>query len=143
MNAGRLFLSIIVGFVYIIGSDYVVNALWLSAEYKVSASLWRPEADIERRLLVMLVAQLLCSVAFMYIWAKTGWRRRSIADGAVFGFWMGVFQQVMSIMIYVVLPIPRELALKWFLVGVLQAVLLGALAAAVYKPRSVLGDRAA
>lgn len=143
MNAGRLFLSIVVGFVYIIGSDYVVNALWLSAEYKLSAALWRPEADIERRLLVMLVAQLLCSVAFMYIWAKTGWRRRSIADGAVFGFWMGVFQQVMSIMIYVVLPIPRELALKWFLVGVLQAVLLGALAAAVYKPRSVLGDRAA
>ncbi|HEX8281431.1 MAG TPA: hypothetical protein VF551_08640, partial [Chthoniobacterales bacterium] len=77
---------------------------------------------------------------FMYIWAKTGWRRRTIADGCFYGFWMGLFQQVTTLTYYVVAPMPKELAAKWFGIGLVQAVLLGAIAALVYKPRA-LGSR--
>jgi hypothetical protein len=35
---------------------------------------------------------------------------------------------------------PKELAAKWFGIGLVQAVLLGAIAALVYKPRA-LGSR--
>lgn len=143
MNPARLILAIIAGFIYIFASDYVIHAIWLDADYKASASLWRTEFGMRSRLPLMLGAQLLCALAFMYIWAKTGWRRRSLADGAVFGLWLGVFQQVMTIVLYVVIPLPNALALKWFFVGILQTVLLGVLAAAVYKPRSVLSDRPA
>lgn len=141
MNIGRLFLTVIVGFVYIFATDFVIHALWLTGAYKATAALWRPEAEMQTRFLWMLGAQLLCSVAFMYIWARTGWRRRSVGDGAVFGFWMGLFQQIMSIVLYVVTPMPLGLATKWFLAGVLQTVLLGALAALVYKPLSTGADR--
>jgi hypothetical protein len=95
------------------------------------------------RFLGMLAAQLLCSLAFMYIWAKTGWRRRSTGDGAVFGFWMGVFQQIMTIVLYVVTPMPMGLAAKWFFSGIVQTILLGVLAALIYKPRSMAGSAAA
>ena len=143
MNPGRLILAILAGFIYIFASDYLIHAIWLEADYKASASLWRTEFGMRSRFLLMLGAQFLCSLAFMYIWAKTGWRRRSLADGAVFGFWLGVFQQVMTIVLYVVIPLPNALALKWFFVGLLQTTLLGVLAAAIYKPRSVLAERTA
>jgi hypothetical protein len=35
---------------------------------------------------------------------------------------------------YMIIPIPYFLALEWFLYGTAQVVLLGAVAAAVYKP---------
>lgn len=40
---------------------------WLDADYKASASLWRPEFDMKRRFVLLLGAQLLCSIAFIYI----------------------------------------------------------------------------
>ncbi len=137
MNTGRLFLAILVGFVFIFASDFLIHAVWLDATYKATASLWRDEAEMKRRFILLLMAQLLCAIAFMYVWAKTGWRRRSIADGCFFGFWLGLLQQVWVVTLYVVLPMPKELAAKWFFAGLLQSILLGALAAWVYKPVSL------
>ena len=141
MNGGRLILSIIVGFVFIFASDYLIHAVWLAGDYKLSAALWRPEDEMHRRFIILLAAQLLASIAFLYIWARTGWRRRSVIDGCSFGFFMGLFQQVTTLVIYVVMPFPLNLAIKWFFAGLLQAILLGALASRVYKPRPILGDR--
>lgn len=137
MNAGRLFLAVVVGFAFVFGTDFLIHAVWLKPTYVVTAALWRPEKEMQRRFIGLLVSQLLCAGAFLYIWAKTGWRRRSIADGAVFGFWMGLFQQTFTMMLYVVMPMPLGLACKWFLAGVMQTVLLGVLAAFVYKPQSL------
>ena len=135
MNTGRLALAIIAGFIFIFASDFAVHGIWLASTYKATASLWRSEADMQSRFLVLLFGQFVCALAFLYIWARTGWRRRSVADGCSYGFWMGLFQQSTTIILYVVSPMPWALALKWFGVGVVQAVLLGALAALIYKPR--------
>jgi hypothetical protein len=142
MNSGRLALAIIAGFVFIFATDFVIHGVWLVGDYKATASLWRPEAEMQTRFLALLLGQFLCALAFLYIWAKTGWRRRTIADGCMFGFWMGLFQQATTIILYVVSPMPLMLAAKWFGAGLLQAVLLGALAAAIYKPR-LLSEAAA
>lgn len=142
MNGPRLALAIIAGFVFIFASDFVVHTILLAGDYKATASLWRTEAEMQSRFLFMLVAHFLCALAFLYIWAKTGWRRRTIADGCSFGFWMGLFQQSATIILYVVSPLPAGLAAKWFFIGLLQAVLLGALAALIYKPR-LLSEAAA
>jgi hypothetical protein len=142
MNPSRLALAVLAGFVFIFASDFLIHAIWLAGDYKATAALWRPEDEMRTRFLYMLGAQFLCALAFLYIWAKTGWRRRSIADGCAFGFWMGLFQQVTTIVLYVVTPMPLGLAVKWFFAGLLQAVLLGALAALIYKPR-VIGERRA
>lgn len=141
MNTGRLALAVLVGFVFIFATDFLIHAVWLAADYKASAELWRTEEEMRRRFLIMLLAQFFCSLAFLYIWARTGWRRRSVLDGCSFGFWMGLFQQVTTLVFYVVLPMRKELALKWFIAGMVQAVLFGALASYLYKPRPILGAR--
>ena len=137
MNLPRLFLSIVVGFAFIFGSDFLIHALWLAPDYKATASLWRSEPEMQRRFLFMLASQLLAAITFLYIWAKTGWRRRSIVDGCVFGLWMGLWQQAFTVALYVVMPMPVGLAVKWFFAGVVQAIVLGALGAAVYKPQTL------
>lgn len=141
MNIPKLFLTIIAGFAFILGSDYLIHAVWLAPDYKASASLWRTEDEMSRRLFLMLIAQFLCALAFVYVWARTGWRRRTVMDGATFGFWLGLFQQVTSIVLYVVSYLPWQLAMKWIGAGLVQAMLLGALSAVIYTPRALLSER--
>ncbi len=142
MNTSRLALAIIAAFLFLFASNFLVHSVWLAGDYKATPGLWREEIEMRTRFLFMLLAQFLAALAFLYVWAKTGWRRRSIADGCVFGFWLGMFQQITTIVLYVVTPMPAQLALKWFAVGMVQAIVLGALAATIYKPR-LLSEAAA
>jgi hypothetical protein len=47
---------------------------------------------------------------------------------------MGVFQQTWAMILFVVVPMPAELAVKWFFSGLAQTVLLGIVTSLVYKP---------
>ncbi|MDQ6623479.1 MAG: hypothetical protein M3Y86_08345 [Verrucomicrobiota bacterium] len=141
MNSGRLVLAVLAGFAFIFASDFLIHAVWLAPDYKVTAALWRSESEMQRRFILLLAGQFLCALSFLYIWARTGWRRRTLLNGCAYGFWLGLFQQVGTIVTYVVVPMPWQLALKWFLAGLLQAILFGALASIIYKPRPILGDR--
>jgi hypothetical protein len=57
-----------------------------------------------------------------------------MGTAVTFGLLMGVFQQTWAIILFVVLPMPAELAVKWFFGGLTQAVLLGIVTSLVYKP---------
>lgn len=133
MNTPRLLISIVVGFIFISASDFVIHGLWLAPDYKATENLWRPEAEMQARFGWMLTAQLLTGLAFVVIWAM-GFAGRSLGTGATFGLFMGLAQQVWAIMWFVVAPLPAAIAGKWFLSGVLQAIILGIIIAAVYKP---------
>ena len=134
MNIPRLLLTILAGFVLVFASDFLIHAIWLAPAYKATAELWRPEAEMQQRFAWMLTGQLLAAVAFAVIWAM-GFAGRSLGTGATFGLFMGFAQQVWAIALFVVSPLPGDIAAKWFLSGVLQAMLLGILVAAIYKPR--------
>ena len=134
MNIPRLLLTILAGFVLVFASDFLIHAIWLAPAYKATAELWRPEAEMQQRFAWMLTGQLLAAVAFAVIWAM-GFSGRTLGTGATFGLFMGIAQQVWAIALFVVSPLPGDIASKWFLSGVLQAMLLGILVAAIYKPR--------
>lgn len=133
MNLPRLILAIVVGFVVIMGSDMLIHGLWLKPDYEATKAIWRPESEMESRMMWMFIAQILCAITFVVIWAK-GFAGRSPGTGALFGLLMGVFQGVWTIILYVVMPLPSSIPMKWFLVGIIQCMLLGIAAALVYKP---------
>src|SRR3982750_2692653 len=97
MNYGRLALAVIGGFAFMFASDYLIHELWLSADYKASAELWRSNDEIRRRIVIIFIGQFVCALAFLFIWARTGWRRRTFFDGCAYGFWMGLFQQATTL----------------------------------------------
>ena len=137
MNIPRLLSAIVVGFVVIFGTDFLIHAVWLAPAYKSTAALWRPEAEMQTHFGWMLFAQFLCAATFVMLWAM-GFAGRPVSTGIVFGLIMGMFQQTWAIMNYVVVPMPGELAMKWYFSGLVQAVLVGIVTALIYKPRAAV-----
>ena len=135
MNIPRLLLAIVVGFLVVFGTDYLIHGVWLMPDYKATQSLWRPDAEMGTHILWMFFAQFLCAATAVIIWAM-GFAGRPVSTGILFGLIMGIFQQVWAIIFYVVAPMPGDLAAKWFFSGLAQAVLVGIVAALLYKPRA-------
>lgn len=135
MNIKRLILAILAGWVVIFGTDILVHHFALMPDYEATKSVWRPDPEMNSRLHWMFLAQLLGVTTFVIVWAK-GFAGGGAGNGAVFGLLMGLFQAGWVLMIYVLFPIPGNLAVKWFASGILQTVLLGVVTALVYKPRS-------
>jgi hypothetical protein len=133
MNIKRLVLAIVVAFVIIFGTDFLIHGFWLNPDYEATKQLWRPEGEMQTRFHWMLFAQLLCAATFVIIWAK-GFAGRDIATGITFGLLMGLFLGIWAIINYVVMPLPGAIATKWVLAGVVQCVLLGIVTALIYKP---------
>ena len=135
MNIPRLLLAVVVAFVVVFGTDYLIHGVWLMPDYNATKALWRPESEMGAHFPWMLLAQFLCAATFVIVWAM-GFAGRCVGTGILFGLVMGVFQQVWALIDYVVIPIPGELAVKWFCAGLVQAALLGMVTALIYKPRA-------
>ena len=133
MNIKRLIFAIIAGWVVIFATDFLIHNLWLGPLYQATKPLWRPETEMHTHICWMFFAQFLIVATFVIVWAK-GFAGRSIGAAISFGLLMGVFQQTWAIILFVVMPLPGELAVKWFIGGLVQAVLLGIVTSLVYKP---------
>jgi len=134
MNIPRLLLAIVIGFIVIFGSDFLIHGKLMVADYQATQQLWRSDAEMQARFTWMLGAQLLTTVAFLLLWTR--WAETARLGCAIgFGFLMGLFSGVWPIVLYVVLPMPASIAVKWFLAGLVQCILLGLVAFFVYKPK--------
>jgi len=133
MNIKRLILAILTGWVVICATDFLIHHLWLGPVYEATKSIWRPEEEMHTRICWMFFAQFLIVATFVIVWAK-GFAGGSMGTAVTFGLLMGAFQQTWAMILFVVLPIPGELAVKWFIGGLAQAVLLGIVTSLVYKP---------
>ncbi len=135
MNIKRLILAIVAGWVLVLATDYLIHELLLAPLYAATKALWRPESEMPKYFCWMFVAQFLIVTTFVIVWAQ-GFAGRSIGAAVSFGLLMGAFQQTWAIILFVVMPLPAELAIKWFIAGLVQAVLLGIVTSLVYKPAS-------
>ena len=133
MNMKRLILAILAGWVVIFATDIVVHHFWLAPDYEATKSIWRPEAEMQTRIHWMFIAQFLGVATFVILWAK-GFAGGSIGTGMVFGLLMGLFQAIWVLVNYVLIPMPGDLAIKWFFAGIAQAVIFGIVTSLVYKP---------
>lgn len=134
MNITRLVIAIVVGFIVVFATDFLIHAVWLQSDYTATKELWRPEAEMNARFPWMLVGQLLATITFVFIWALGFAARGTFALACVYGLLAGLMVQATTIITYVVSPFPPDLALKWFGSGLVQTVLLGIVTFLVYKP---------
>ena len=135
MNIPRLLLAIVVAFIIIFGTDFLIHVMWLKPDYEATKAIWRPENEMKDYMLWMSLGQLLCAATLCVIWAM-GFGGRCAGTGALFGLIMGMFQQVWVLIIYMILPMPANLAVKWYFSGLSQAILIGIAVALIYKPRA-------
>ena len=135
MNIPRLILAIVVAFLVLFLTDWLIHGKLMMADYLATQQLWRPDSEMAAHRGWMLLAQLLMVVTFVLLWTRwASTARLSCAIG--YGFLMGVFSGVWAIIMYVVLPMPCSIACKWFFAGIVQCILLGLVTFFVYKPKS-------
>ena len=122
--------------VYVVSQilGFLVHTIWLGDTYASLADVWRPEAEMMAKTWIMFITAAVFCFFFVYLFAR-GCEGKGVAEGVRFGVIIGLFVGVFSAYDwYVILPIPYSLALKWFLSGMIVAIIQGATAGLVYKP---------
>jgi uncharacterized membrane protein len=122
--------------VYVVGQilSYLIHGVWLAPTYQSLASVWRPEAELQSMMWITFVTSAFFSFFFCYVFAR-GYEGKGLAEGVRYGLIIGLFFGISNAYDqYVIYPIPYSLALKWFLSGLAYCIVVGIVAAALYKP---------
>ncbi|MBI5773243.1 MAG: hypothetical protein HZA89_05800 [Verrucomicrobia bacterium] len=134
MNPKRLVIAIIAVFLGIWVTDFLIHGLWLQDTYKATMSLWRTEKEMQGHMGWLMLGQFLAAATFVVLWARGFAEKACIVCAVMYGLFMGLFHSANTLITYAVQPLPGDLAVKWIVAGVAQAVLLGLLVFFVYKP---------
>jgi hypothetical protein len=141
VNPKSLLVTILVAFVTVFATDFLVHQLWLGSAYKATASLWRPEAEMMARMPWMLLGQFLAAAAFTTIFAACVAEQRLMSRTIQFAACMGIFVSAGQLMTYVVQPVPGALVARWLAATIVQAVVLGVIVHKVYKPAPIAAGK--
>jgi hypothetical protein len=135
MNTKRWLLASLAAFVVISVIEFLVNGLLLSSLYKQTASLWRSEAEFRSMMWMFWLAYIVMGLMFAFIYAKGFEDQKSgVGQGLRYGLYMAIFTAVpMSLVWYVVLPMPGELAVYWAITGFVELILAGAAVGLIYE----------
>lgn len=113
---------------------FLVHGVWLTSTYEALAAAFRPEAEMNSMMWMMMLGGALYLFLFCLIFTK-GYEGKGIGEGIRYGLLMGLFLWIATAVDqFVVYPITSELAIMWFVAGVVTFMILGAVFAAIYKP---------
>lgn len=116
--------------------EFLIHGVLLKSTYASEAmmKLMRPEADM--KMWVLYVVGLFFVFFFCLIFAK-GMEGKGLMEGVRFGFYVGMMVSVpMAYATYATQPIPYSLALQWFIYGVIECVVIGAVMAQLYQNKA-------
>lgn len=136
MNTKKLIIAVIAVFILLEVSNYLIHSVILASTYmqETVSKAFRPMAEMEAKMWRMWIADFVFSFFFVFIFTK-GYQNKGIMEGVRYGVYIALFMNFSAAVAQnVVYPIPYTLALQWFIYGFIQMVLLGVVAAYIYKP---------
>ncbi len=142
MNAKRFWIAVLVIFVLIELTSYIIHVAILGSTYQSEElkSVFRPMEEMEAKMWIMYVTDFIWAFFFTFIFVR-GYENKGIMEGLRYGFYMGIFVSlVFSYQSYVIYPIPDySLVFQWFIFGLIQCLISGLTAALIYKPKPAAG----
>jgi len=115
--------------------SFVVHGVVLSSDYMQLTNLFRAEADARRYFPLMIVAHLLLSGAFVWIYSRGAEAKPWMAQGVRFGLAVALLTVVPTYMIYfVVQPMPGDVVIKQIVCDGVLTIILGVIVAWLYRP---------
>lgn len=134
MNPKRLALAVLALFLGVFATDFLIHGVWLKDTYAATASLWRPEGDMEKHMGWLMLGQFVFALTFGLLYAQGFAATACLRCACLYGLCMGLFGQAATLITYAVQPLPADIAVKWFGAGLVRGILLGLLVFLVYKP---------
>ena len=114
--------------------SFVVHGVLLHSDYLQLTNLFRPEADQQRYFPLMILAHVILSGAFVWIYARGVEAKPWPAQGLRFGVVVALLTIVPTYVIYfVVQPMPGEVVIKQIVGDGVLLIILGTIAAWLYR----------
>ena len=134
----RFFLAWLVVFIaWFIGS-FIVHGVLLHADYAQLSNLFRKEADAQNFLPLMILAHVIMSGAFVWIYARGVEARPWLGQGIRYGVAIILLTTVpLYLIYYVVQPMPGATVAKQIVFDGILLLILGAIVAFMYRDRAV------
>lgn len=135
MNIKRFIIASLAVFISFEILDFIIHSVILMNAYESLEHIWRP--DMMDKMWIMYLTALFFSFMFVYIFTK-GYEGKGWIEGARFGLIIGLLMLVVGIFNqYVVFPIPLSLTIQWLIYGLIEYIIIGIVAALIYKPKQV------
>ena len=130
----KLIIAWIVLFVAWMVGSFVVHGVLLRSDYMQLTNLFRPESDQQKYLPLMLLAHVMLSGAFVWIYARGVEAKPWMAQGVRFGVAVALLAIVPIYIIYfVVQPMPGDVVVKQIIFDGILVVILGTIVAWLYR----------
>jgi hypothetical protein len=114
--------------------SFVVHGVLLRPDYMQLTNLFRTEGDAQKYFPLMILAHVILSGAFVWIYARGAEAKPWMAQGVRFGVAVALLTIVPTDMIYfVVQPMPGEVVIKQIIGDGILIVILGAIVAWLYR----------
>jgi len=136
MNKKLIIAWIVLFVVWFLGS-FMVHGVLLRPDYMQLANLYRPEADEQKFFPLMVLAHVIMSGAFAWIYARGVEAKPWMAQGVRFGVAVALLSVAPGYLIYfVVQPLPGSLVIKQIVFDGILMVILGTIAAWLYRDQA-------
>jgi hypothetical protein len=135
MNRKFIVAWIVLFVAWFIGS-FIVHGVLLHPDYLQLTNLFRTEGDAQKYFPLMLLAHVLLSGAFVWIYARGVEAKPWMAQGVRFGIAVALLTTVPTYMIYfVVQPMPGNVVVKQIVFDSILMVILGMIVAWLYRDK--------
>ena len=130
----KLILAIVVGYILLMGTNYLVHDIWLMPDYNKIPLSFRTQAEITHRFWAMAIGQFLFAALFAYIYQRGAEKKPWIGQGIRYAILITLFTVIpYSLSEYDVYNIPHHLAVKWMVAGFVQLLIMGLAVAGICK----------
>ena len=140
MNRTRWVLAGLGASAVIFALDFLIHEKLLMGLYEQTAAVWRPQAEANQLMWLMMVGTLLFGLAFAWFYTRGYEKHKSgLGQGVRFGFYVGLILVAYQHLVwFIVLPIPLVLSLSWLVPSESELVLLSSSLLPVVHPGETL-----
>jgi len=137
MSTGKTIGAMIAGFVLQSAGMYLLHDVLLMPEYRMTASMWRPQAAMNHNMWALILANAIFVIGAVLIYIKGVEHKSWIGQGIRFGILLALVSTVYgSLTSWATMPIPHRLAFHWILGEGIICILLGLLIAVIAQPKA-------
>ncbi len=130
MDLQKLVPAILVAYLLLLGTEYLIHQVWLFPTYAQYPDSWRHADQMQRKMWIMWVGGLLFAAMFAFIYTRGVEEKPWAAQGIRYGILIALLAVIPSVLAeYVVFRVPYMLAIQWMAAGTVQVVLMGLIVA--------------
>ena len=134
MKNKTFWIGMVVVYVVMQVLGYVIHEVMMGDTYEKLASIFRPQAEMQSMMWIMMASSALGMLMFCYIFTR-GHEGKGISEGVRYGVLIGLLMAgPMAIDLHVIFPVPGNVAMIWLISGIASLAVAGAVFSAIYKP---------